>query len=278
LGRPKPPKGRTKEEQRAERSLVGLDKETAESVQAAAAAVGGGPAAQSRLLAKLQEARGGEARAEDLKAVLADMAQKEPRQGGGERQKEDLKAMLGSMEKEDPAKAKEARQSSMRSSPLRHAMPTTSVSIFGAKPLGIFPKTPVAQSSPPPGTLERCQERALQQAFLRAPSNWFEEMAVWTEQGKVWPFPVDNELGMEDEASIGFHEHVFVLRHLEPWCPKVGPIRHHMELVCHGLSINPYMTARRKRDIIEWHRDFFEEHRATLESVGAYPKKAEAQS
>jgi len=58
--------------------------------------------------------------------------------------------------------------------------------------------------------------------------------------------------GLEAEKAIGFHEHVFLERHLSPWCPKAGPIRHFMELVCVGLSKNPHITAQRKRDVIQW--------------------------
>lgn len=54
-----------------------------------------------------------------------------------------------------------------------------------------------------------------------------------------------------------FHEHVFLERHLEPWCPPRGPVRHFMELVCAGLQGNPYITVEKKREHIRWFRDYF---------------------
>ena len=56
-----------------------------------------------------------------------------------------------------------------------------------------------------------------------------------------------------------FHEHVFLERHLEPWCPPKGPIRHFMELVCVGLQKNPYMTVEKKLGHINWFKDYFEQ-------------------
>lgn len=40
---------------------------------------------------------------------------------------------------------------------------------------------------------EREQLEELQAA---APRNGFEEMIVWTKQGKMWQFPIDNEQGI----------------------------------------------------------------------------------
>lgn len=45
--------------------------------------------------------------------------------------------------------------------------------------------------------------------------------------------------------------------HIKDWCPKKGPIRHFMELVCVGLSKNPYMTVQEKKDHIAWFREYF---------------------
>ncbi len=74
---------------------------------------------------------------------------------------------------------------------------------------------------------------------------------------------------MEKEAEIGFHEHVFLEPHLDPWCPRRGPIRHFMELVVVGLSKNPYITLDAKIGHIKWFRDFFDEHRTILVESGA---------
>ena len=47
---------------------------------------------------------------------------------------------------------------------------------------------------------------------------------------------------MDEEASVGFHEHIFLQQHLHGF-PKEGPIRHYMDLVLVGLSHNPWMTG-----------------------------------
>ncbi len=54
-----------------------------------------------------------------------------------------------------------------------------------------------------------------------------------------------------------FHEHVFLERHLDGWCPPRGPVRNFMELVCIGLQRNPYITVEKKREHLEWFRSYF---------------------
>lgn len=49
-----------------------------------------------------------------------------------------------------------------------------------------------------------------------APKNGFDEMAMLTEQGKLWPYPIDNEWRF-DECNV-----------ISPICFKVAP--------CHSLS------------------------------------------
>lgn len=40
-----------------------------------------------------------------------------------------------------------------------------------------------------------------------------------------------------------------------------------MELVCVGLSKNPFYTIAQKKEHIEWFRDYFAEKKELLESV-----------
>lgn len=68
-----------------------------------------------------------------------------------------------------------------------------------------------------------------------------------------------------------FTEHVFLEKHLEPWCPPKGPLRHFMELVCVGLSKNNYLTVEQKKEYIEWFRNYFVEKKKILTEVGAIP-------
>lgn len=37
----------------------------------------------------------------------------------------------------------------------------------------------------------------------------------------------------------------------------LGPVRHFMELVVTGLSMNPDYTVTEKQDVIKWYRDYF---------------------
>jgi len=150
------------------------------------------------------------------------------------------------------------------------------IDIFGGEPLGIFTKPLVKQEEEETGRPQLRMWRACAQRELRilstpSPRNALEEMIVWTEKGKLWHFPIDNEQGL-DYSDDPFHQHVFLEHHLDPWCPKQGPVRHFMELVCVGLSKNPYMTAKKKKDTIFWFKDYFErpESMEILESMGAW--------
>lgn len=101
------------------------------------------------------------------------------------------------------------------------------------------------------------EERHLR--IIKQPSarNFVEEMINWTEKGILWKFPIDNE---QDLTLVEpFHQHVFLERHLEGWCPKRGPLRHFMELVCIGLQNNPYISVQKKLDHIRWFQDYFGE-------------------
>lgn len=44
-----------------------------------------------------------------------------------------------------------------------------------------------------------------------------------------------------------------------------------MELVCVGLSKNPYLTVEAKIEHIEWFKNYFEEKKKLLKEVGAIP-------
>uniref|UniRef100_A0A182RVG5 Small ribosomal subunit protein mS31 n=1 Tax=Anopheles funestus TaxID=62324 RepID=A0A182RVG5_ANOFN len=143
-----------------------------------------------------------------------------------------------------------------------------SVKLFEEEPLGIFTDlASLKESSEKLHTWQKLNERELRLAVTHPPSNYFQKMALWTEQGKLWKFPINNEQGREAEAKVAFTEHVFLEEHLEPWCPKKGPIRHFMELVCVGLSKNHYITAQEKRDHICWYRDYFEQKKEILKDI-----------
>ncbi|KAL9867317.1 small ribosomal subunit protein mS31 [Geothlypis trichas] len=117
-------------------------------------------------------------------------------------------------------------------------------------------------SSPTIWDLEFAKEVAAVTA--QPPRNGFEEMIQWTKEGILWEFPIDNEVGMEDDAE--FHEHIFLDKHLQGF-PKEGPIRHFMELVICGLSKNPYLSVKQKVEHIEWFQKYFEEKKELLQEI-----------
>ncbi|NXI62226.1 RT31 protein, partial [Anseranas semipalmata] len=135
--------------------------------------------------------------------------------------------------------------------------------------LNIFTKAPPETenalktvSSPTIWDLEFAKEIAA--VTEQPPRNGFEEMIQWTKEGILWEFPIDNEIGMDDDAE--FHEHIFLEKHLKDF-PKQGPIRHFMELVVCGLSKNPYLSVKQKIEHIEWFREYFEEKKELLQEI-----------
>lgn len=74
-------------------------------------------------------------------------------------------------------------------------------------------------------------------------------------------------LGLEEEASVPFHEHIFLEKHLEEGFARQGPVRHFMELVVAGLSRNPFLTVQQKREHISWFRDYFHQKEEVLKEA-----------
>ncbi|KAM8707827.1 hypothetical protein ACLKA7_014885 [Drosophila subpalustris] len=146
---------------------------------------------------------------------------------------------------------------------------TGSVNLYGSEPLGIFTKgSPTLLDSPDMlSTWSSLNERELKLQTAHPPANHFEQMMQWTSQGKLWRFPINNEQDLQEEANVDFSEHIFLEQHLEGWCPNKGPIRHFMELVCVGLSKNPYVTAQEKKEHILWFRDYFEAKKDILKDL-----------
>ncbi|VDK74054.1 unnamed protein product [Litomosoides sigmodontis] len=105
------------------------------------------------------------------------------------------------------------------------------------------------------------------------PTNAFEEMIELTEQGKMWPYPIDNEYQIGEEENVSFYEHIFLDKYLAQHnLPEVGPVAQFMELVCIGLSKNPYMSIKKKHAHLDWFANYFkekiEEIRQIQESAG----------
>lgn len=75
--------------------------------------------------------------------------------------------------------------------------------------------------------------------------------------------------GWDEEKSVHFTEHVFLEHWLDSWCPESGPVRHFMELVCVGLSKNPYLTVAEKKAHIFWYEHYFRSKRQLLIDTNA---------
>ncbi|XP_064487645.1 small ribosomal subunit protein mS31-like [Ornithodoros turicata] len=146
------------------------------------------------------------------------------------------------------------------------------IDLKGAARLDIFSADTQADGDAPClSTWDKLQARELHLLVAPPPKNAYEEMILWTKQGKLWTFPINNEAGLDEEAKVGFHEHVFLESLIEDF-PKKGPVRHFMELVTTGLSKNPYISVQRKREHIDWFRNYFREKEAILKAAGALPQ------
>lgn len=148
------------------------------------------------------------------------------------------------------------------------------VDLFGAEPLGIF----TSSKGIPRESLEiwdYLEKRELRLAVTHPPSNYFQKMALWTEQGKLWRFPIDNEQDIGPESDVDFTEHIFLEEQLEPWCPKKGPVRHFMELVTVGLSKNPYLSVQEKQEHIHYYKEYFESKKELLKQIIVETKNME---
>ncbi|EAA00689.4 AGAP011931-PA, partial [Anopheles gambiae str. PEST] len=253
-------------------------KDLAQATRKVATALGGdAKRTESELLSKLlgtaAPAADGESNLNDIITgmVVDRKAQKAAQASGGDREPTRSTLVKKSIDSKR-AKQRRTEEGRKRSSAKQtaHAAPggPGSVKLFGEEPLGIFTDQAALKESPDKlRTWQRLNERELRLAVTHPPANYFQKMALWTEQGKLWKFPIDNEQGREAEATVPFTEHVFLEEQLEGWCPRKGPVRHFMELVCVGLSKNHYITAQEKREHIEWFRDYFEQKKELLQDL-----------
>ena len=87
------------------------------------------------------------------------------------------------------------------------------------------------------------------------PTNAFEVLML--EADRLWKFPIDNEIGLDEEDQSTFEDHVFLSEYLEIFTMK-GQVRRFMELVIIGLQQNPYLSVKEKVDKIYWFKDYFD--------------------
>ena len=139
--------------------------------------------------------------------------------------------------------------------------------LFGEDRLGVFDAEESKAVAVKPSLFDAIQKEELEKYAQLPPANAFEEQIQWKKKGMVWDFPVNNEVGMEHEENVGFHEHVFLEHLLADGFPTKGPVRHFMELVCVGLSKNPYLTVQQKHEHIDWFRDYFKSKQKIMEEM-----------
>ena len=82
-----------------------------------------------------------------------------------------------------------------------------SIDLFKSQPsLGIFDKAKLEQNESVPmlelKTWKKCRDREMKILSSPAPKNFLEEMAVKTEQGILWKFPIDNEQGIDENKVL----------------------------------------------------------------------------
>lgn len=59
-----------------------------------------------------------------------------------------------------------------------------------------------------------------------------------------------------------FYDHVFLDTYLKKYnLPKDGHVTKFMDLLCVGLSKNPYMGIQKKRKHLDWFAEYFIKHR-----------------
>lgn len=76
------------------------------------------------------------------------------------------------------------------------------IDLFGGDSLDIFKDPSKLRDSPQLKTWQKLHQRELKLAITHPPQNYFQEMILWTEQGKIWQFPINNEFGRKTNYYI----------------------------------------------------------------------------
>ena len=69
------------------------------------------------------------------------------------------------------------------------------INVLGSERLNIFEKDKVYEDRSILRTWKELQAEELTSLVTHPPKNAFEEMIRWTQQGKMWKYPIDNEAG-----------------------------------------------------------------------------------
>lgn len=79
------------------------------------------------------------------------------------------------------------------------------VDLFGEEPFGFFDAKKIEEKNFTPiklSTWDLLYAREVKSALSQPPRNIFEQLIIWTEQGKTWRFPIDNEQGKFFDSHI----------------------------------------------------------------------------
>lgn len=77
--------------------------------------------------------------------------------------------------------------------------------LFGNPLFGIFTSNPTEYTEHVNNfTWEKLSRREMKLLTTHPPSNYFQQMILWTEQGKLWKFPIDNEQGKSTNMNNKF--------------------------------------------------------------------------
>ncbi|XP_056649030.1 28S ribosomal protein S31, mitochondrial [Diorhabda sublineata] len=275
----KPKNKRIPKEERESKKIESTEMQLIKAVTDVAKDIGGNTKqTESELLAKLLGPNNNTPSSKNLNDIIKDMKidreVKTKEKSKAEQVRNILQHMRANQRQEsrkEPIKIRKPQQ--LRT---RQEMVLKRIDLFGNQPLGIFTNKDLQDNEIK--TWQKLHKQDLKLAVTHPPSNYFQQMILWTEQGKLWKFPIDNEQGLEEEKKVDFTKHIFLEEHLEPWCPPKGPIRHYMELVCVGLSKNPYLTVEAKIEHIEWYKNYFEEKKKLLQEVGAIPSETNTEN
>lgn len=76
------------------------------------------------------------------------------------------------------------------------------------EPLGIFTSKDLRPSGS--AMWKTFEKQQLQRCTKYEPLNWFDQCIVWTQEGKLWRFPIDNEQGKGLQKTVYRHPNKFI--------------------------------------------------------------------
>lgn len=90
--------------------------------------------------------------------------------------------------------------------------------MYSGKPSGVFQNCQFKEvpNVPKLNIWNKLKERELNLAFTHPPANGFEQLILWTKQGKLWQFPINNEQGIVTDSIYNVLAH-YIGMHYASW-------------------------------------------------------------